>query len=226
MGVDGKGRRLVTRLNIDDLTEHTGLTLAAIAKRTGRHKGQLRKYRALPTGLGRQLAAELCDALDVNPIDVWGAEVWSGLTPRRPHRKDEPRPMPDRQRWEDLAACRGRTDLDFFPPKGATKRDVDPVIQTCARCDVRMECAMFALVHNIEHGIWGGTSGNQRRRLRVEMDAGRPIVLPDIPPPIPPLAEPITRAVCGTRSGAYLHRRNKERHCDACAAAEDRRRAS
>lgn len=166
MGVDGKGRRLVTRLNIDDLTEHTGLTLAAIARRTGR------------------------------------------------------------QRWEDLAACRGRTDLDFFPPKGATKRDVDPVIQTCARCDVRMECAMFALVHNIGHGIWGGTSENQRRRLRADMDAGRLIVLPDIPPPIPPLAEPITRAVCGTRRGAHLHRRNKERYCDACAAAEDRRRAS
>ena len=32
-------------------------------------------------------------------------------------------------------------------------------------CTVRSECLEYALAHQIEHGVWGGASERERRRI-------------------------------------------------------------
>lgn len=65
--------------------------------------------------------------------------------------------------WDDDAACRGLdTDLWF-------SRDVEGIAAAravCARCLVRAECLAYALEHNIDGGIWGGRTEDERRILR------------------------------------------------------------
>lgn len=51
----------------------------------------------------------------------------------------------------------------FFPERGAP---VDDARAVCERCLVRVECLDFALRTKIKHGIWGGLSERERRRLR------------------------------------------------------------
>ena len=40
--------------------------------------------------------------------------------------------------------------------------------QVCAQCLVREECLASALALNLDHGIWGGLSAQQRIKLRRE----------------------------------------------------------
>jgi WhiB family redox-sensing transcriptional regulator len=64
--------------------------------------------------------------------------------------------------WQDRALC-AQTDPDaFFPPQGTPGHEPK---QICRRCEVRAECLEYALRHDQRHGIWGGLSAGQRRRL-------------------------------------------------------------
>ena len=36
----------------------------------------------------------------------------------------------------------------------------------CAICPVSGECLEYAMGNNEQHGIWGGTTGRQRRRIK------------------------------------------------------------
>jgi WhiB family redox-sensing transcriptional regulator len=71
-------------------------------------------------------------------------------------------PEPDSS-WMGEAACRGMDPDVFFPPRGGT---VEPARQVCAGCPVSDDCLSFALEHREKHGIWGGLSENERKRLR------------------------------------------------------------
>jgi WhiB family redox-sensing transcriptional regulator len=51
----------------------------------------------------------------------------------------------------------------FFPERG---EPTEPAKAVCARCLVRQECLAYALAAGIPLGIWGGTSGRERRALR------------------------------------------------------------
>ena len=35
----------------------------------------------------------------------------------------------------------------------------------CTTCEVRVECLEYALEHRIDHGVWGGASERERRRI-------------------------------------------------------------
>ncbi len=61
-----------------------------------------------------------------------------------------------------FAACRDRSPTQFFPSDGV---GVEVAKQTCAECCVRLECLEFALYHRIDHGVWGGCSERERRRI-------------------------------------------------------------
>ncbi|GAA3435620.1 putative Fe-S protein YdhL (DUF1289 family) [Kutzneria kofuensis] len=51
----------------------------------------------------------------------------------------------------------------FFPAKGGPTRDAKRI---CQGCDVKPECLAYALSHDERHGVWGGLSERERRKLR------------------------------------------------------------
>ncbi len=70
--------------------------------------------------------------------------------------------------WRDTAACRD-TDPDLFFPVGTTGPAIDQIAAAKAVCEVcpsREECLQFALATNQDSGVWGGTSEDERRKLR------------------------------------------------------------
>ena len=70
--------------------------------------------------------------------------------------------------WRDQAACRD-TDPDLFFPIGSTGpaiEQIEAAKAVCLQCDAQRSCLEFALATNQESGIWGGTSEDERRKLR------------------------------------------------------------
>jgi WhiB family transcriptional regulator, redox-sensing transcriptional regulator len=71
------------------------------------------------------------------------------------------------------ARCRGAKPTEFFPSDGL---GVEFAQRICTGCPVRMECLEYALLHRIEHGVWGGASERERRRiLRRRRDLTSPL---------------------------------------------------
>jgi hypothetical protein len=65
------------------------------------------------------------------------------------------------QRWRLHAACAGADPDVFLPDRGASHEEP---LSYCRRCEVRCECLDAALdLGSQAHGVWGGTSGQQRR---------------------------------------------------------------
>jgi WhiB family redox-sensing transcriptional regulator len=69
---------------------------------------------------------------------------------------------PDEYAWMFHARCRGVDPAEFFPSDGT---GVEVAQHVCAECTVRAECLEYALLHRIEHGVWGGASERERRRI-------------------------------------------------------------
>lgn len=79
-------------------------------------------------------------------------------------------------RWRDRAACRS-TDPELFFPVGSTGpvlEEIEAAKKVCASCPVREPCLQFALESNQDTGIWGGTTEEERRRIRRARRALRP----------------------------------------------------
>jgi len=77
--------------------------------------------------------------------------------------------------WHLKAACRGPESTLFFPPSVPERReDRDAreakAKQICGECAVNRECLEFALRVREPHGIWGGLTEAERRRLLPEGD--------------------------------------------------------
>lgn len=72
--------------------------------------------------------------------------------------------------WRRSAICRD-TDPDLFFPVGTTGQalvQIDRAKEVCDQCTVKVDCLEFALETNQDSGIWGGTSEEERRKLRRE----------------------------------------------------------
>jgi WhiB family transcriptional regulator, redox-sensing transcriptional regulator len=85
------------------------------------------------------------------------------------------------RRWMDLAACRGAvTSADediFFAPdldelggnRGAAARVAATrerqALAVCDGCPVQVECLAYALTTRQQHGVWGGKTQQELRRL-------------------------------------------------------------
>ncbi|HKY14641.1 MAG TPA: WhiB family transcriptional regulator [Microthrixaceae bacterium] len=70
--------------------------------------------------------------------------------------------------WRDVAACQD-TDPDLFFPVGTTGpaiEQIDSAKAVCDVCDAKAPCLEFALATNQDSGVWGGTSEEERRKLR------------------------------------------------------------
>lgn len=78
--------------------------------------------------------------------------------------------------WQTRAACRGADANLFFAPTTLETKEEKEIRETaakmvCARCPVREACLDFALATREPHGIWGGLTESERRRL-MERRAG------------------------------------------------------
>ena len=65
--------------------------------------------------------------------------------------------------WMRTGACVTAGDaVGFFSDRGGSNAAAKRI---CARCAVRDECLSYALAHDIEFGVWGGTSPRERKQL-------------------------------------------------------------
>lgn len=64
--------------------------------------------------------------------------------------------------WMAEGTCRLHPPAVFFPSDGA---GVDRARAICGRCPVAERCLEYALENRIEHGVWGGASERERRRI-------------------------------------------------------------
>lgn len=65
-------------------------------------------------------------------------------------------------KWMADGNCAHREASTFFPSDGV---GVEVARKICADCPVKTNCLEYALEHRIEHGVWGGASERERRRI-------------------------------------------------------------
>jgi WhiB family redox-sensing transcriptional regulator len=73
-----------------------------------------------------------------------------------------------RVNWREDAACR-EADPDLFFPIGTTGkalRQIDEAKRICRRCPALVPCLGWALENGVADGVWGSTTGDERRALR------------------------------------------------------------
>ena len=76
--------------------------------------------------------------------------------------------------WWDAAAC-GTADPEMFFPVSALGPGMDEIARAkavCASCRVRRQCLQYALSTHQVHGVWGGTT-EEERRVRAAAPAPR-----------------------------------------------------
>src|SRR5260370_4476885 len=69
-----------------------------------------------------------------------------------------------RRNWRVAAACQF-ADPDLFFPVSSSGRALEQIAEAkaiCGRCQVQPECLAFALRTRQVHGVWGGTSEQER----------------------------------------------------------------
>jgi WhiB family redox-sensing transcriptional regulator len=71
--------------------------------------------------------------------------------------------------WRSSSLCSqlpvAEADALFFPQRGQSRKAARAL---CSECPVRGPCLEFALNDEdaLAHGVWGGTSSRERRKLR------------------------------------------------------------
>ncbi len=78
--------------------------------------------------------------------------------------------------WRSRGACLSVDPELFFPLSsvGPAAEQLSRAKSVCARCPVLAECLDFALATRQVHGVWGGTSEDERRRILAAIDSGSP----------------------------------------------------
>ncbi len=64
--------------------------------------------------------------------------------------------------WMADGNCRDESPSLFFPSDGV---GVEVARRICATCPVKSPCLEYALRNRIDHGVWGGASERERRRI-------------------------------------------------------------
>jgi len=69
--------------------------------------------------------------------------------------------------WHARAACRtADPELFFTDGQGGGRGSADKAKAVCAGCPVTARCLRDALSRDLQHGIWGGTTADERREMR------------------------------------------------------------
>ena len=73
--------------------------------------------------------------------------------------------------WQEEGACRDAETALFFHPqneRGLSRVRRDRAAKSvCSRCDVRLECADYAIRAREPYGVWGGLTEEERERIYV-----------------------------------------------------------
>jgi WhiB family redox-sensing transcriptional regulator len=64
--------------------------------------------------------------------------------------------------WMAEGNCKDQSPSMFFPSDGV---GVEVARRICATCPVQGPCLEYALSYRIDHGVWGGCSERERRRI-------------------------------------------------------------
>lgn len=64
--------------------------------------------------------------------------------------------------WMSLSECADSAPGTFFPSDG---KGVEVAKRICERCVVKEDCLEYAINTRQDHGVWGGTSERERRRI-------------------------------------------------------------
>ena len=64
--------------------------------------------------------------------------------------------------WMQNGTCNEKSADTFFPGDGV---GVEKAKKICQACPVKDTCLEYALKNRVDHGVWGGTSERQRRRI-------------------------------------------------------------
>ncbi|HEV2810651.1 MAG TPA: WhiB family transcriptional regulator [Acidimicrobiales bacterium] len=76
--------------------------------------------------------------------------------------------------WMVKGNCRDEPPSRFFPSDGV---GVEAAQRICEGCAVKSPCLEYALEQRVDHGVWGGASERERRRIlkrRRDNAAGAP----------------------------------------------------
>ncbi|MGW5609428.1 WhiB family transcriptional regulator [Streptomyces sp. NPDC003753] len=70
--------------------------------------------------------------------------------------------------WRHLAACKEEDPELFFPigNTGPALLQIEEAKAVCRRCPVLETCGNWALETGQAHGVWGGMSESDRRRIK------------------------------------------------------------
>ena len=66
--------------------------------------------------------------------------------------------------WRTMGMCRG-SDAAIFYPMSDDDADAAEAKMICELCPVRQPCLEFALSTREKHGVWGGLTERERRRV-------------------------------------------------------------
>ncbi|MFK8024790.1 MAG: WhiB family transcriptional regulator [Ilumatobacter sp.] len=84
-------------------------------------------------------------------------------------------PDPDSESaWMAEGNCRLHPPATFFPSDGV---GVDKARKICRDCPVTARCLEYALEERIDHGVWGGCSERERRRILKARRSDTPVVV-------------------------------------------------
>jgi WhiB family redox-sensing transcriptional regulator len=67
--------------------------------------------------------------------------------------------------WMSRGICAQVGGDEWFPEKGGTTKRAKLI---CSRCPVQAECLQYALDEDIDWGVWGGASREERQFMRRE----------------------------------------------------------
>jgi hypothetical protein len=105
--------------------------------------------------------------------------------------------------YMDKALCRrgvAPEGVTWFPKRGDVYA-AKAAKAVCMRCPVRQRCLDYAIAHNERHGVWGGTTVEDRRTIRATAGHTKPIN---------------SQAVCPSHQSIRVHRMRGEQVCDTC----------
>ena len=73
---------------------------------------------------------------------------------------------------DERREVQGPSPTIFFPSDGV---GVQAAQRICAECPVAEACLQYALEERVDHGVWGGKSERERRRMLRRRRIGRAV---------------------------------------------------